>query len=118
VVAGRVIVENSGGKKEMQSYNKCKWCRGRGCLYCHEERRRDQEEPELLFTADPNDPEDMRQLGEVFGRQAFERAFTEGDGIAEIKRNAALATLMQIIRKSRSDGVDTSGPKSEGDLGK
>ena len=98
--------------------DKCKWGPGRGCLYCHEERRRDQEEPELLFTADPNDPEDMRQLGEVFGRQAFERAFTEGDGIAEIKRNAALATLMQIIRKSRSDRVDTSGPKSEGDLGK
>jgi len=87
----------------MQPYDKCRWCHGRGCLYCHEECRKDQEEPELLLSADPNDPEDMRQLAETFGRQALERAFREGDGIAEIERNAALASLMQMMRKAKQE---------------
>ena len=101
----------------MQPYDKCRWCRGRGCLYCQEERRRDQEEPELLFTVDPNDPEDMRQLAETFGRQALERAFREGDGMVEIERNAALASLMQMIRKRKSGGANTGGTTGEDDLG-
>ena len=87
----------------MQPYNKCKWCYGMGCLYCHEERRKDQEYPKLLFTADPSDPEDMRQLGETFGREALEHAFTKGDGMAEIERNAALASLMQMMRKAKQE---------------
>jgi len=101
----------------MQPYCNCKWCHGRGCLYCHEERQRDQEEPKLLFSADPNDPEDMRQLAETFGRQALERAFREGDGMVEIERNAALATLMQMIRKRKSGGANTDGTTGEDDLG-
>ena len=101
----------------MQPYCNCKWCHGRGCLYCHEERQRDQEEPKLLFSADPNDPEDMRQLGEIFGREALEYAFTKGDGMVEIKRNAALASLMQTIRKRKSGSANTGGTTGEDDLG-
>ncbi len=87
----------------MQPYNKCKWCYGMGCLYCHEERRKDQETSQLLFSADPSDPEDMRQLGETFGREALENAFIEGDGMAEIKFKAAIASLMQMMRKAKQE---------------
>jgi len=86
-------------------------------LYCYEECQRGQEEPELLFAADPSDPEDMRQLAETFGREALERAFTEGDGMVEIKRNAALASLMQMIRKRKSGSANTGGTTGEDDLG-
>jgi len=45
----------------------------------------------------------MRQLGETFGRESLEHTFTKGDGMAEIERKAALASLMQMMRKAKQN---------------
>lgn len=80
----------------------CKWCGGNGCLGCDEERKESEKRSmEPIFTADRNDPEDMRQLKEIFGADALQESFGEGGGgLREIEEKAAVASLLQAIRKS------------------
>jgi len=81
-------------------------------MACDEERRRYEEQmSKPIFTADRNDPEDMAALRRVVGREALEQAFGEGGGgIAEVEYNAAVESLLQVLRKSRA--IDEEAPKS------
>ncbi len=54
-----------------------------------------------IFTADPNDPEDVAQLRRVVGAEALEHAFgPDGGGMREINENAATESLLQCLRKT------------------
>lgn len=81
----------------------CKWCGGSGCMGCDGERRKYQEQrAKPIFSADRNDPQDMEALRRVFGREALEHAFgPDGEGMAEVEYNAAVESLLQVLRKSR-----------------
>jgi hypothetical protein len=81
----------------------CKWCGGSGCMGCDEERRKYQEQrAKPIFSADRDNPDDMEALRRVVGREAIEHAFgPEGGGIAEVEYNAAVESLLQVLRKSR-----------------
>ena len=81
----------------------CKWCGGSGCMGCDEERRKYQEQrAKPIFSAERDNPEDMEALRRVVGREAIEHAFgPEGGGIAEVEYNAAVESLLQVLRKSR-----------------
>lgn len=93
------------------AFGGCSWCRGSGCNQCSHERRKHQERikaqlenPQPIFSADVNDPDDMRLLKNFLGREALEHAFgPDGDGIDEIERNAAVASLCQAIRKQKTE---------------
>lgn len=62
---------------------------------------------EPIFVADPNDPDDMRQMREIFGAEALEKAFGPGGrGMQEIEESAAYGSLVQLLRKSRTSGQD------------
>lgn len=125
------------------AYRHCKFCHGRGCLACPGERKRDQEkaakaspapitegntegaEPDLeaalLFSADPNDPKDMKLLKDVIGREAIEHAFADdaslletaltgrGGGVQEIERRAAIAQFIQALHRTEGQGGDQEG---------
>ena len=81
----------------------CKWCGGSGCMGCDEERRKYEEQrAKPIFSADRDNPEDMEALRRVVGREAIEHAFgPDGGGIAEVEYNAAVESLLQVLRKSR-----------------
>jgi hypothetical protein len=82
----------------------CKWCGGNGCILCDEERRKHEERRmQPISTARTDDPEDMAALRSLLGREALERAFAPGGGgIAEIEYNAAVASLLQALRKANT----------------
>ena len=94
----------------------CKWCYGSGCLGCDEERRKCEERrSQPIFTADRSDPKDMDALKRVFGREALEHAFgPDGEGMAEIERNAALESVLQSLRKSRPQSASKTEEASHG----
>ena len=77
---------------------------------CYDEERRKYEErrSQPIFTADRNDPADMQALPRVAGRQALERAFGPGGGgVADIEYNAAVESLIQAVRKTRTCDRET-----------
>lgn len=88
----------------------CKWCCGSGCMGCDEERRKYEERrAKPIFSADRNDPDDMDALRRVVGREAIEHAFgPDGGGIAEVEYNAAVESLLQVLRKSRRTSEETT----------
>lgn len=85
------------------AYSGCKWCHGNGCMGCDEERRKAEERAmQPIFTAQLDDPEDMRQLKEIFHADKLREAFGPGGGgIEEINYKAAVASFVQLLRKSR-----------------
>lgn len=90
------------------AFDRCGWCHGRGCLQCPAERKKYEASlHEPIFTADPNDPEDMRRLREVVGRESLEHAFgPDGGGMQEIREKAAIQGLLQALSKSfRKEGA-------------
>ncbi len=95
----------------------CKWCHGNGCMGCDAEREaafKQAQEP--IFTADRNDPEDMKQLRRFAGAEAIEHAFGPGGGgIDEINHNAAVESFLQCLRKGgrqvTREQVDTGEAK-------
>ena len=88
------------------AYPGCQWCGGDGCLACQQESEKDFEAAqEPIFTAQTDNPEDMAALEKVFGREALEAAYAPGGGgTQEIKRNAAVESVLQILRKKEKDG--------------
>ena len=85
------------------AYSGCRFCGGRGCLACEGEREKASERfQKPIFTADPNNEHDMKLLKEAFGREAIEKALgPDGGGVEEIRQNAAIASLLQLMRKLR-----------------
>jgi len=77
---------------------------------CDEERRKYEERrAKPIFSADRNDPDDMDALRRVVGREAIEHAFgPDGGGIAEVEYNAAVESLLQVLRKSRRTSEETT----------
>ena len=82
----------------------CTWCGGNGCIRCDEERRKYEErQSQPIFTARRDDPEDMAALRRLLGSEALERAFAPGGGgVAEIEWNAAVESLLQVLRKPKT----------------
>ena len=93
----------------------CKWCGGSGCMGCDEERRKYEEQrAKPIFTADRNDPEDMAALRRVVRREALEHAFgPDGGAMAEVEYNAAVESLLQALRKSKSGGGEPEGDPAQ-----
>ncbi len=59
-----------------------------------------------IFSADLENPDDVALLKENFGADALNHAFgPEGEGMREIERNAALASLKQVMRKGTKTPV-------------
>jgi len=89
----------------------CQWCGGFGCMCCDEERRKFEERrSQPIFMADRNDPADMEALRRVAGREALERAFGPGGGgVDEVEYNAAVESLLQAMRKARSQDGEADG---------
>lgn len=85
----------------MSGFSGCRWCHGRGCICCPgEEKKAAERALEPLIVARRDDPEDMADFREYFGLDALQHAFgPDGDGLAEIHRNAAVFNLKQTLRK-------------------
>ena len=78
----------------------CKYCGGRGCLYCPEPPKPDGM-PGLLATFRRDEPADMELARQTIGGPALEKAFGPGGGgIEEIINNCRGAGLIQAIRRT------------------
>ena len=86
----------------------CHWCGGSGCLGCDEERRKyEEQQRQPIFTAQRDDPEDMAALKRVFSAEALQKTFgPDGGGMAEIREKAAVESLLQCLRKARTEDAD------------
>jgi hypothetical protein len=79
-------------------YRDCRWCQGRGCLYCASEAAKAYKAefpdgPELIASF-PNTPEGFAAARNVIGADAIRKAFGPGGGgVAEIIKNAEDAGL-------------------------
>ena len=95
------------------AFGGCSWCSGQGCNQCRYEQKKHEAQieanlknPQPIFTADRNNPDDMQLLKDVFGKEALEKAFgPDGGGIEEIERNAAIASFTQELRNHNTDLV-------------
>ena len=78
----------------------CSWCGGIGCLACPGEREKAEKKAmEPIFTAEIDNPNDLKLLDEFLGKDALEHAFgPDGDGMREVNRNAAVASFLQAVR--------------------
>lgn len=72
-------------------YRDCRWCAGRGCVYCEGEadkayRSAFPEGPKPLATFKFDNPDDMSALRSIFGADALKRTFgPDGGGLREIE---------------------------------
>lgn len=82
------------------AFRDCKWCKGRGCLSCKEEYEKEAaRRAKPIFVANPDDPEEMREMNAVIGMRALEAAFgPEGGGAGDIEYNAAVQSLSRFLR--------------------
>lgn len=93
------------------AFGGCSWCSGQGCNQCNFERKKYEAQieanlknPQPIFTADINNPDDMQLLKSCFGKDALEHAFgPDGGGMDEINLNAAIASLTQELRKHNDE---------------
>ncbi len=97
----------------------CSWCDGNGCICCDDERDKAtkksawQSKYRPMFTADLNDPEDVKLLKETFGAEAVLATFDfDGGGMDALRSNAAMASLSQRIRKDSAARDHTDKPAS------
>ena len=83
------------------AFDDCSWCYGRGCLQCSNERKKaEKESMQPIFTTKLDSPEEIELTKRVIGREALEHAFgPDGDGIQEVKANAAIAGLLRVLRQ-------------------
>jgi hypothetical protein len=76
-------------------YRDCRWCQGRGCLYCKSEadkayKAEFPDGPKPIATFDLSTPEGIAAARRVIGPEALAKAFGPGGGgVAEIEANAA-----------------------------
>jgi hypothetical protein len=94
-------------------YSDCKWCKGKGCLYCNAEREKATENLDIqpIFSADLTNDKDVELLKSLFGKEALDRAFEEAqssyDPKAEFSRlmniNGLTGRLVQLSRRKESD---------------
>ncbi|PWJ88428.1 hypothetical protein C8D77_111151 [Mesorhizobium loti] len=76
-------------------YRDCRFCQGRGCLYCEAEadrayKRAFPDGPKPMATFDMTTPEGAAAARQAIGREAIEKAFgAGGGGIGEIVANIA-----------------------------
>lgn len=81
----------------------CRFCGGAGCLSCDTIKPKKKEDERLnpIFTAQRDNPDDMEALAKIAGRSALEHAYgPDGGGMAEIKYNACVESLIQKMRNS------------------
>lgn len=110
----------------MSGYRNCKFCGGRGCIACPGEQKKDEQKPiEPMFTADLTNPDDIELLKQVIGRSALDFAFQEGvnpmetgltgrgGGVQTIEDNAAIARLLQKLRR-RDNEADNDPTEAAG----
>jgi hypothetical protein len=74
------------------SYVDCKWCDGRGCIYCESEAdaayKRAFPEGVKPIASFPNTPDGLAAARAVIGKEALEKAFgPNGGGLAEFMHN-------------------------------
>jgi len=86
----------------------CKWCHGNGCICCDDEREKAFErsqKPILTFTHEElDDPSLGPLIKDAIGADALQKAFSPGGGgMQEVKRNCAITSLVQTLRKSGND---------------
>lgn len=78
---------------------RCKYCQGRGCLYCPPPE--EPPSPGLLASFRLDDPSDMELAKQAIGGPALARAFASGGGgVDEIINNCRNASLIQAIRQA------------------
>lgn len=81
-------------------YRDCRWCGGRGCVYCESEadkafKREFPEGPKPIATFDMTTPEGIEAARKAIGREAVEQAFGPGGGgMPEFLENIA-----KVLRK-------------------
>ena len=94
--------------KMTNTFSECPWCYGDGCNQCAIERRKyEAAMPKPIFTAKADNPHDMKLLKRVFGKDALEQAFgKDGGGMTEINRNAAIASVEQILHAQSESEAD------------
>lgn len=74
-------------------YRDCRWCAGRGCVYCETEADKDYKRafpngPQPIATFDMTTPAGVEAARTAIGREALEKAFGKGGGgMAEIIDN-------------------------------
>lgn len=82
-------------------YRDCKWCGGRGCVYCPGEaeaeyKRQFPDGPKPLATFSTDDPADMEKAKDCIGGPAINKAFgPDGRGILDIIENLRKAGKLQ-----------------------
>lgn len=92
---------------EKEIYRDCRWCAGRGCLYCKAEADKDYRRafPDGLkpfATFDMTTPEGIARARRVIGVEAIKKAFGPGGGgVADVVKNAR-------------DADDTPSPENGG----
>jgi len=78
-------------------YRDCRWCQGRGCLYCKSEADKDYKRafpngPQPIASFKLSDPSDLEAAKTSIGADAIRKAFGPGGGgVAEIIGNVAKA---------------------------
>ncbi len=74
-------------------YRDCKWCQGRGCLYCRAEAEKAYKAafpdgPKPIATFDLTTPDGAAKARAMIGADAMKRAFGPGGGgLEEILKN-------------------------------
>jgi hypothetical protein len=83
-------------------YRDCKWCGGRGCVYCEAEldkeyKRQFPDGPKPIATFKTDDPVDLARAVKAIGGDALAKAFGDGGGgVQEIINNCLQATKDQL----------------------
>jgi len=85
-------------------YRHCKWCRGNGCIFCHDEAEKEYQRqfpdgPKPIATFKTDDPADMERAKRAIGGDAIAKAFGPGGGgVEEIIHNCEEAAKEQERR--------------------
>lgn len=97
----------------MSGFARCKWCGGHGCIACEAEQKKyEAQRMQPIFTARVGDEGDMTLMKQFLGRDALEKAFgPDGGGMQEVEVNAAIAGVIQAMRKSAAAPSEESDPR-------
>lgn len=85
---------------EKEVYRYCRWCGGKGCLYCASEadkayKAEFPDGPKPIAVFDISTPEGLEKARAVIGAEAITKAFASGGGgLAEILKSMAKAGVL------------------------